>query len=95
MAVLLLVVTGLLTPFIGTEFMPRAESKAFTAVVKMPEGTQMERTAAAVGNLEDLLYTIVGGDSLCTIYSHVGEGSGSENAIFEGDSTVVSTVQSL
>ena len=46
MAVLLLVVTGLLTPFIGTEFMPRAESKAFTAVVKMPEGTQMERTAA-------------------------------------------------
>ena len=51
MAVLLLVVTGLLTPFIGTEFMPRAESKAFTAVVKMPEGTQMERTAAAVGCL--------------------------------------------
>ena len=89
MAVLLLVVTGLLTPFIGTEFMPRAESKAFTAVVKMPEGTQMERTAAAVGNLEDLLYTIVGGDSLCTIYSHVGEGSGSENAIFEGENTAM------
>ena len=89
MAVLLLVVTGLLTPFIGTEFMPRAESKAFTAVVKMPEGTQMERTTAAVGNLEDLLYTIVGGDSLCTIYSHVGEGSGSENAIFEGENTAM------
>ena len=69
--------------------MPRAESKAFTAVVKMPEGTQMERTAAAVGNLEDLLYTIVGGDSLCTIYSHVGEGSGSENAIFEGENTAM------
>lgn len=89
MAVLLLVVTGLLTPFIGTEFMPRAESKAFTAVVKMPEGTQMERTAAAVGNLEDLLYTIVGGDSMCTVYSHVGEGSGSENAIFEGENTAM------
>ena len=53
MAVLLLIVTGLLTPFIGTEFMPRAESKTFTAVVKMPEGTQMERTSAAVGNLEE------------------------------------------
>lgn len=88
-AVLLLVVTGLLTPFIGTEFMPRAESKAFTAVVKMPEGTQMERTAAAVGNLEALLYSIVGGDSLCTVYSHVGEGSGSENAIFEGENTAM------
>ena len=91
-AILLLIVTGLLTPYIGTEFMPRTESKAFTAVVKMPEGTQMERTSAAVGNLEDLLYTIVGGDSLCTVYSHVGEGSGSENAIFEGENTAMMKV---
>ena len=92
MAVLLLIVTGLLTPFIGTEFMPRAESKTFTAVVKMPEGTQMERTSAAVGNLEELLYAIVGGDSLCTVYSHIGEGSGSENAIFEGENTAMMKV---
>ena len=92
MAVLLLIVTGLLTPFIGTEFMPRAESKTFTAVVKMPEGTQMERTSAAVGNLEELLYTIVGSDSLCTVYSHIGEGSGSENAIFEGENTAMMKV---
>lgn len=88
-AVLLLIVTSLLTPFIGTEFMPRVESKSFTAIVKMPEGTQMERTAAAVTNLEDLLYTIAGGDSLCIIYSHIGEGSGSENAIFEGENTAM------
>ena len=33
----------------------------------------MKRTSAAVGNLEELLYTIVGGDSLCTAYSHNGE----------------------
>ena len=92
MAVLLLIVTGLLTPFIGTEFMPRAESKTFTAVIKMPEGTQMERTSAAVGNLEELLYAIVGGDSLCTVYSHIGEGSGSENAIFEGENTAMMKV---
>lgn len=92
MAVLLLAVAGLLTPFIGTEFMPRAESKTFTAIVKMPEGTQMERTSAAVGNLENLLYTIVGGDSLCTVYSHIGEGSGSENAIFEGENTAMMKV---
>ena len=92
MAVLLLILTGLLTPFIGTEFMPRAESKTFTAMVKMPEGTQMERTSAAVGNLEELLYTIVGGDSLCTVYSHIGEGSGSENAIFEGENTAMMKV---
>lgn len=86
---LLLILAGLLTPYIGTEFMPRVESKAFTAIVKMPEGTQMERTAAAVTNLEDLVYTIAGGDSLCIVYSHIGEGSGSENAIFEGEHTAM------
>jgi len=91
MAVLLLVVTGLLTPFIGTEFMPRAGSKAFSAVIKLPEGTPLERTASAVGNLEDLMHTI-SQDSLCTIYSHVGSGSGSENDIFEGENTAVMKV---
>lgn len=90
-AVLLIVLAGLSLPFIGTEFMPRTESRAFSAFIKMPEGTKMERTAAAVGNLEQLLYAI-SGDSLCTVYSHVGEGSGSENAIFEGENTATMKV---
>lgn len=90
-AVLLIVVAGLSLPFIGTEFMPRTESRAFSVFVKMPEGTKMERTSAAVGNLEQLLYAI-SGDSLCTVYSHVGEGSGSENAIFEGENTATMKV---
>lgn len=92
MAVLLLVVAVLITPFIGTEFMPRVESKSFTAVVKMSEGTRMERTVAAVTNLEGILYSLAGGDSLCTVYSHIGEGSGSDNAIFEGENTAVMKV---
>ena len=90
-AVGLLVITVFLLPFIGTEFMPRMESKAFTVVVKMPEGTRLERTSSAVSNLEELLYTI-SGDSLLTVYSHIGEGSGSENAIFEGENTAMMKV---
>lgn len=90
-AVALMVLTVFMLPFIGTEFMPRMESKAFTVVVKMPEGTQLERTSSAVANLEELLYTITG-DSLLTVYSHVGEGSGSENAIFEGENTAMMKV---
>ena len=90
-ALMLLVIAGLLVPFIGTEFMPRAGSKAFSAVIKLPEGTPLERTASAVGNLEDLMHTI-SQDSLCTIYSHVGSGSGSENDIFEGENTAVMKV---
>lgn len=87
----LLVLTACLLPFIGTEFMPRTESKAFTVLVKMPEGTRLERTASAVGNLEQLLYSIAQ-DSLLTVYSHIGEGSGSENAIFEGENTAMMKV---
>ena len=90
-AVGLIALAGLLMPFIGTEFMPRAESRAFTAVIKLPEGTPLERTASAVGNLETLMHTI-SQDSLCTIYSHIGSGSGSENDIFEGENTAVMKV---
>ncbi|MBP3518281.1 MAG: efflux RND transporter permease subunit [Parabacteroides sp.] len=90
-AVGLLALAGALVPFIGTEFMPKAESKAFSAIIKLPEGTPLERTASAVGNLEVLMRTI-SQDSLCTIYSHVGSGSGSENDIFEGEHTAVMRV---
>ena len=82
----LIVLTGLLLPYIGTEFMPRTTSQSFTVKLKMAEGTRLERTAAAVANIENLLTTLAN-DSLCTIYSHVGEGAGGENAIFEGENT--------
>ncbi|MDH6314042.1 HAE1 family hydrophobic/amphiphilic exporter-1 [Parabacteroides sp. PFB2-10] len=90
-AALIIVGTGLLLPFIGTEFMPRAESKAFTIDIKMPEGTQLERTSSAVANLEELLQTITEDPGL-TLYSHIGTGSGSENAVFEGENTAMMKV---
>ena len=82
----LIVLTGLLLPYIGTEFMPRTTSQSFTVKLKMAEGTRLERTAAAVENIENLLTTLAN-DSSCIIYSHVGEGAGGENAIFEGENT--------
>jgi HAE1 family hydrophobic/amphiphilic exporter-1 len=88
-AALCVVGTVFLLPFIGTEFMPRVESKAFTLTVKMPEGTPLERTAAAVGNLEHLIHAVTGDSLATTVYSHTGAGSGSENAIFEGENTAM------
>jgi HAE1 family hydrophobic/amphiphilic exporter-1 len=90
-ALLLVGFSVMLIPLIGMEFMPRSESKAFTITAKMPEATRLERTSAAVDNLENLLHEITG-DSLITIYSHIGEGSGSENAIFEGENTAMMKV---
>ncbi|NLJ01512.1 MAG: efflux RND transporter permease subunit [Bacteroidales bacterium] len=85
-----LMVSILLTPLIGTEFLPRSSGKDFTLSVKLPEGTRMERTDAVMNNLEQLLYTI-SGDSLATVYTHVGRGS-SDNEIFEGEHTAMMKV---
>ena len=90
-SVLILIITILLLPFVGTEFLPRSESKDFTVSVKLPEGTRIERTDAVVNNLEYLLHNI-SGDSLCIIYSHVGTGS-SENEVFEGEHTALIKVK--
>ncbi|MDR0844364.1 MAG: efflux RND transporter permease subunit [Tannerella sp.] len=87
-AVLLIALSGLLIPFIGTEFMPSAESKAFTVSVKMPEGTKLERTASAVDNLQEILQSITN-DPQLTVYSHTGAGSTSDNAVFEGENTAM------
>lgn len=83
----ILVVSILLVPYVGTEFLPRTEGKDFTISVKLPEGTRLERTDAVVNNLEYLLHSITG-DSLTVIYSHVGKGS-SEHQIFEGEHTAI------
>lgn len=89
-SIVIFIVTLLLVPFVGTEFLPRSESRAFSISVKLPEGTRIERTDAVVNNLEYLLHTI-SGDSLCTVYTHAGEGS-SENEVFEGEHTALMKV---
>ena len=81
----------LILPFVGTEFLPRSESKIFTISVRLPEGTRLERTDAVVQNLEFLIHSISGGDSLTTVYAHIGQGS-SENEVFEGEHTAMMKV---
>lgn len=82
-----LMIAFLLLPFIGTEFLPRSESKTFAVSLKLPEGTRLERTDAVVKNLEYILHS-VSGDSLLTVYSHIGKNS-SEHELFEGESTAM------
>jgi HAE1 family hydrophobic/amphiphilic exporter-1 len=84
-AAAILVVAILLTPYVGTEFLPRSEGKDFTVSVKLPEGTRLERTDAVVNNLDFLLRS-VSEDSLATIYTHTGKGA-SGNRVFEGEHT--------
>lgn len=81
-----LVFTALMIPFMGTEYMPTAEARNFTLQVRLPEGTRLERTAAAVATMEEMLVDIAG-DPEAMIYTHVGPGGEGQDAIFEGDNT--------
>lgn len=87
----LLVIGGsiMLIPYIGTEFMPQAESREFTFDIKMNEGTSLERTAATVENIE---YIVREGlkDNLEIVYCQSGPSTGlSDNnrSVYTGDNT--------
>ena len=89
LALLLLGISALLVPMIGTEFMPKTETHEFSMAITMPEGTRLERTSSAVANLENIVTEVLG-DNLETVYSEIGPSTGissSSTSIFEGENT--------
>lgn len=88
-ATILIGLSALLIPMIGTEFMPKSGTREFDIEVKMPEGTRLERTTSAIANLESLIAEILK-EEYQTIYSHTGLESGlstSAEAVFKGENT--------
>ncbi len=79
----------LLVPFLGSEFMPQAESKEFSMELKLAEGTELKRTESSVENIENILKDYIG-DNLDKIYSHIGPTTGIEgdaSSVFKGQNT--------
>ena len=85
-SVMLVIGTCLILPFIGTEFMPKAESNSLSIQVRMNEGTRLNRTAQAVAGIEELIFNLTQ-DSMCVVYSHIGPGETGGDEIFEGENT--------
>ncbi len=85
----LLGLSVLIFPFIGTEFMPKSETSQFSLELKMQEGTRLQRTSDAVGNMENIIREALG-DHLETIYCQIGPSTGildSQDALFQGENT--------
>ena len=79
----------LLIPFIGSEFMPKTDSKEFTISVKMAEGTSLVRTSTAISSMESMIKELLG-DDIQSVYSKIGPSTGtstSATAIYEGENT--------
>ncbi|HZY24610.1 MAG TPA: efflux RND transporter permease subunit, partial [Bacteroidales bacterium] len=48
LSILLLGITALIVPHLGSEFMPKSESAEFTLNIKLPEGTSLSRTESTI-----------------------------------------------
>jgi HAE1 family hydrophobic/amphiphilic exporter-1 len=87
----LLGLSVLIFPFLGTEFMPKSETNQFSIELKMQEGTRLERTSDAVDNVEKMIREALG-DQLETTYCQIGPSTGmldSQDAIFQGENTAI------
>ena len=71
LSVILMAVTALLVPRLGNEFMPKAESSEFTVMLKLPEGTSLERTAGTTLEAEKVIRELLGSGT--TIYNQAGK----------------------
>jgi hydrophobic/amphiphilic exporter-1 (mainly G- bacteria), HAE1 family len=88
-AIALVVITILLLPTIGSEFVPRADTNSFSVNVKLQEGSTLEFTNRVTSKLESIVDTIVGED-LESIYTQIGPARGlsdQTNNLFADENT--------
>lgn len=73
-AAALVVVSYMMLPFIGVEFMPKAESREFSVKLTLETGTKLRNTDLASASIENML-TDLGGDDIEWMYTLVGPSS--------------------
>ncbi|MEN8122172.1 MAG: efflux RND transporter permease subunit [Bacteroidota bacterium] len=88
LAAILLAVTGLILPYVGNEFLPKSGVGEFSLDIKLKEGTQLDRTAGTVKNIESLVQEVLD-DKLETIYTQIGpdNSSATEKTVFQNENT--------
>lgn len=78
LSIILMVISALLIPRLGSEFMPKAVSSEFTIELTLPEGTSLAETQSTVqksegiikqllGDKTEIIYTQSGGDNNSTV----------------------------
>jgi len=71
LSVVLMILSALLIPKLGSEFMPKASSSEFTIELTLSEGTSLERTQSTVSKTEGIIREILG-DKIEMIYTQAG-----------------------
>jgi len=83
-------ISVLVLPYIGSEFIPKSGTGEFSLDIKLKEGTTIERTTGTVNNIETMLQEIMG-DKVDLLYSQIGPTSvgTSEKSVFQNENTAV------
>jgi multidrug efflux pump subunit AcrB len=68
----LLIVTGCLIPFIGTDFFPRVDAGQIRLHVRAPAGTRVEQTEVYFAQVEDTIRGTIPRDELSDILDDIG-----------------------
>lgn len=77
-ALVIMIGSYMLIPLIDKEFMPKAESREFSAYITMEPGTRLQSTDNAAATIENLI-TEMAGDDLEWIFTQVGPSTTGEN----------------
>jgi HAE1 family hydrophobic/amphiphilic exporter-1 len=87
-ATILLVITGLILPYVGNEYLPKGGIGEFSLNIELKEGTQLERTSQTVIAIESMLNQSME-EQFETIYSQIGPGSSSstDKTVFQNENT--------
>jgi HAE1 family hydrophobic/amphiphilic exporter-1 len=83
LSVLLLGLSALLIPKLGSEFMPKTESAEFTLNIKLPEGTSLLRTESTSSKTEAIIRDLLG-DKIKMIYCQAGADNNSSLNLSSG-----------
>ena len=89
LSILLMAISALLIPKLGSEFMPKSESAEFTVNLKLPEGTSLSRTENTTTEIEGIIRKLLP-DKIKMIYSLAGadkNSSLSQTTVTKGENT--------
>jgi len=88
-ATLLVIIAVLLIPIVGSEFIPKTDVGEFSVDLKLPEGTDLNRTEQTVVSIEKIVHSVFG-DDIQTMYSKIGPSTdltSDQQSIFEDENT--------
>ncbi|MEE4197192.1 MAG: efflux RND transporter permease subunit [Bacteroidales bacterium] len=87
-SILILGSTVYIFPKVGSEFLPKSSSGQFSVNITLDEGTELERTAGTIDNIEYLITNFLK-DKVDIIYSQIGPSStsGNEKSVLQNENT--------